>query len=181
MEFNFNKCEVMHFGRLNQGRTYSVNGRALVRVTEQRDLGVQVHSSLKVESQVDRVVKKAFGMLGFIDQNIEYRSWDVLLKLYMTLVRPHLEYYVQFWSPYYRKDIIKLERVQKRCTRMLLGFDGLGYQERLDRLGLCSLERRRLRGDLIEAYKIMRGTGQLDSQYLFPKVGGLKLEGIGLW
>ena len=110
---------------------------------------------MNVESQVDRVVKKAFSMLGFIGQNIEYRSWDVLLKLYKTLVRPHLEYCVQFWSPYYRKDTIKLERAQKRLTRMLLGLDGLSYKERLDRLGLFSLERRRLRGDLIEVCKII--------------------------
>ena len=71
LAFNLDKCKVMHFSRLNQGRTYSVNGRALGRVTEQRDLGVYVHSSLKVESQVDRVVKKAFSILGFIGQNIE--------------------------------------------------------------------------------------------------------------
>ena len=100
MAFNLDKCEVMHFGRSHQGRTYSVNGRVLGRVIEQRDLGVQVHSSLKVESQVDRVVKRAFGILGFIGQDIEYRNWDILLKLYKTLVRPHLEYCVQFWSPY---------------------------------------------------------------------------------
>ena len=129
MEFNLDKCEVMHFGRLNQGRTYSVNGRALGRVTEQRDLEVQVHSSVKVESQVDRMVKKAFGMLGFMGQNIEYRSWDILLKLYKTLVRPYLEYCVQFWSPYYRKDNIKLEGVQKRFTRMLPRLDILSYKE----------------------------------------------------
>ena len=116
-------------------------------------------------------------MLGFIGQNIEYRSWDVLLKLYKTLVRTHLEYCVQFWSPYYRKDIIKRERVQKRFTRMLPGLDGLSYKERLDRLGLFSLERRRLRGELIEVYKIMRGIDQLDSQYLFPKVGESKTRG----
>ena len=91
MEFNLDKCKVMHFGRSNQGRTYSVNGRVLGRVIEQRYPGVQAHSSLKMELQVDRVVKKAFGMLGFIGQNIKYRSWDVLLKLYKTLVRPHLE------------------------------------------------------------------------------------------
>ena len=119
------------------------------------------------------MVKKAFGMLGFIGQNIEYRSWDVLLKLYKTLIRPLLEYCVQFWSPYYRKDIIKLERVQKRFTRMLQGLDGLSYKERLDRLGLFSLERRRLRGDLIEVYKIMRGIDQLDSQYFSPKGRGV--------
>ena len=84
-----------------------------------------------------------------------------MLKLYKTLVRPHLGYCVQFWSPYYRKDIIKLERVQKRFTRMLPKVDGLSYKGRLDRLGLLSLERRRLKGDLTEVYKIMRGTDQL--------------------
>ena len=116
-------------------------------------------------------------MLGFIGQNIEYRSWDVLLTLYKALVRPHLEYCVQFWSLYYRKDIIKLERVHKRFTRMLPGLDGLSYKERLDRLGLFSLERRRLRGDLVEVYKIMRGIDQLDNQYLFLKIGESKTEG----
>ena len=120
MEFNLDKCEVMHFGRLSQGRTYSVNGRVLGRVTEQRNLGVQVHSSLKVESQVDRVVKNAFGMLGFIGQNIEYRSWDILLKLYKTLVRPYLECCVQFWSSYHRKDIFKLEKDSLGCYRDLM-------------------------------------------------------------
>ena len=60
--------------------------------------------------------------------------------------------------------------MQKRFTRMLPGLDGLSYKGRLDRLGLFSLERRRLSVDLIEVYKIMRGTDQLDSQYLFPKV-----------
>ena len=60
---------------------------------------------------------------------------------------------------------------------MLPGLDGLRYKERLDRLGLFSLEHRRLRGNLIEIYKIMRGIDQLDSQYLFPKVGESKTRG----
>jgi len=86
MDFNLDKREVTHFGRSNRARTYSVNCRALGRIKKLRDLGVQVHSSLKVESQVDRVVKKEFGILGFPRQNIEYRSRDVLLKLYNTLL-----------------------------------------------------------------------------------------------
>ena len=107
----------------------------------------------------------------------EYRSWDVLLKLDKTLVRPHLEYCVQFWLPYYSKDFIKLERVPKIFTKTLHGHDGLSYKERLDRLGPFSLERRRLRSDLIEVYKIMRGTDQLDNQYLFPKIGESETRG----
>ena len=67
--------------------------------------------------------------------------------------------------------------MQKRFTRMLLGLDGLSYKERLDRLGLFPLECRRLRVDLIEVYKIMRGIDQLDNQYLFPEVGESKTRG----
>ena len=63
-----------------------------------------------------------------------------------------------------------MERVQKRFTRMLPGMEGISYEERLEKLGLFSLERRRLRGDLIEVYKIMRGMDRVDSQKLFPRV-----------
>ena len=82
------------------------------------------------------------------------------MKLYKTLVRPHLAYCVQFWSLYCRKDIIKLERVQKSKSRVLLRLDGLNYKERLDRLELFSLERRRLRDDLIKVYNERRRSGR---------------------
>ena len=91
-----------------------------------------------------------------------------MLQLYRTLVRPHLEYSAQFWSPYYQKDAEALERVQKRFTRMLPGMEGISYEERLEKLCLFSQERRRLRGDLIEVYKIMRGMDRMDSQKLLP-------------
>eukprot|EP00061_Rhincodon_typus_P013127 g39305.t1 len=79
-----------------------------------------------------------------------------MLQPYRTLVRPLLEHCVQFWSPCYRKDVVKLDRVQKRFTNMLSGLEGLYYREKLNWLGLFSLELQRLRGDLIELYKIMR-------------------------
>ena len=66
MEFNPEKCEVVHFGRTNSKAESKVNGRILGSVEEQRDLGVYVHRSLKVASQVDRAVKKAYGVLAFI-------------------------------------------------------------------------------------------------------------------
>eukprot|EP00061_Rhincodon_typus_P007834 g29921.t1 len=91
------------------------------------------------------------------------------------VVRPVLEYCVQFWSPCYRKDIIKL---LKTFTRMLLGMDGLSYKEMLDKLGLFSLEDRGLRGDLIEVYKIMMGVDQMNVRCLFLRVEDLKTKGI---
>eukprot|EP00061_Rhincodon_typus_P017652 g46441.t1 len=66
MEFSLDKCEVLHFGKVNQGQTCTLNGKVLRSVAERGDVGVQVHNSLKVESQVDRIVKKSFGMLAFI-------------------------------------------------------------------------------------------------------------------
>eukprot|EP00061_Rhincodon_typus_P005366 g24787.t1 len=74
IEFNLDKCEVLHFGKANQGKTYTFNGKVLGSVAEQRDFGVLVHSYLKAESQVDRIVKKVFSTLAFIGQSIEYRN-----------------------------------------------------------------------------------------------------------
>ena len=124
MEFNPDKCEVMHFGRNNVEGSYTIKGRTLRSIDTQRDLGVQVHKSLKVSVQVGNVMRKAYGMLAFIGRGIEYKSRSLMLQLYRTLVRPHLEYCVQFWSPYYRKDVESLERVQRRFTRMLPGMEG---------------------------------------------------------
>jgi len=77
-------------------------------------LYVCVHVLCMYVCQVDRAVKKACGALAFINRGIEFKSREVMLQLYRTLVRPHLEYCVwQFWSPHYRKDVEALERVQK--------------------------------------------------------------------
>uniref|UniRef100_A0A4W3ILC9 DH domain-containing protein n=1 Tax=Callorhinchus milii TaxID=7868 RepID=A0A4W3ILC9_CALMI len=76
-----------------------------------------------------------------------------LSAIVLTLVRPQLEYCVQFWAPYFRKDI----RVQRRFTRMIPGMGNLSYEDRLEKLGLFPLEQRRLRGDLGEVFKIMKG------------------------
>eukprot|EP00061_Rhincodon_typus_P014905 g42279.t1 len=63
-------------------------------------------------------------LLAFIGRGIEFKSREAKLQLYKTLVRPHLEYCVQFWSPHYRKDVEALETVQRRFTRMLPGLEG---------------------------------------------------------
>lgn len=120
-----------------------MNGRASGSVVDQRALVVQVMSSLKLVSRVDKVV---FGKLATISQGTEYKSWDVMLQLYRTSVRPHLDYCGLFWLPHYRKN---MPLNWKECRDYLQGC----CQESLGRLGLYFLECRRLRGNVMECIK----------------------------
>lgn len=167
MSFNVSKCKVMHLGRQNPRLPYTLNGTGLSITHEERDLGVLIQDDLKVNLQCSEAVKKANKILGCIYRSIDVKSSDVILRLYKSLVRPHLEYCIQAWRPHLQKDIDKLEGVQHRATKMITSLSRFTYEQRLMQLNLTTLETRRLRGDLIEVFKIVRGFSHVDFNSFF--------------
>ncbi len=108
-----------------------MNGTKLESVQCMKDLGIPVVSSLKFSQQCEDASGKANRMLGFINRNISFKSKDVILPLYTSLVRLHLENAVQFWAPYRVKDIAMLEAVQRRAVKMITSLRNKPYKERL--------------------------------------------------
>ena len=142
-------------------------GKNLITITEECDLGVIINNDLKSSKHCSSAAKKANRMLEMISRTVSYKTKFNVLKLYNAFVRPHLEYAVQFWSPYLRKDINKLEKVQRRATKLIPSLRNKSYENRLRELNLYSLEKRRLRGDMIEVWKIMKGKENINRGSLF--------------
>ena len=147
-----------------------MHGQLLDEATSEKDLGVVFSNDLKVKQQCEEAYKRASQILGLIHRTIQFRNPSVLITLYKSMVRPHLEYSSVAWSPYYVKDKALLERVQHRFTRMFPELKDLLYSQRLAKLRLWSLEERRNRADLIEIFKMIKGFQQFHGRTFSPEV-----------
>ena len=110
--------------------------------------------------------------LGMIERWFKNKSKEILLPLYKSMIRPHMDSCIQAWRPHFRKNVDRLEMEQRRATKMMEGLEGLGYLERLRILNLTTLETRFPRADLIEIYTIFKGLNKLDPGRFFDVVDG---------
>uniref|UniRef100_A0A8C5QJD5 Uncharacterized protein n=1 Tax=Leptobrachium leishanense TaxID=445787 RepID=A0A8C5QJD5_9ANUR len=170
----------MHLGRKNPRAEYRIFDTVLTSTSEERDLGAIISEDLRVSSQCNRAAGNASRMLGCVGRGISSRKREVLMPLYRALVRPHLEYCVQYWRPYLQKDIDILERVQRRATKMVYGLKEKSYQERLNDLNMYSLEKRRDRGDMIETFKYVKGIHKVEEGSIFKRKQNSKTRGHSL-
>jgi hypothetical protein len=167
MRLNYDKCKVMHFGKDNPKRSYVMEDSAtlsphtLAQTDSERDLGITITSDAKWHEHANKIASKANGMLGWMKSSFMCRESSLWLKLYKTYIRPLHEFAAPVWGLYHKGDIERVEKIQRRATKVAFSMKCLNYEARLAKLELTTLEERRRRGNLIQMFKIQSGRDEV--------------------
>ena len=156
LKFHHDKCHVLTVGKLENIRhihRYGIYENELDHAFEEKDLGIMMDSELSFEEHISLKVKKANAIMGVIRRSFSFLNGNLFKKLYVTFVRPNLEYAQVVWAPYLFKYINMIKNVQIRATKVVEGLNDLEYSDRLKILDLPTFVYGRARGDMIEMYK----------------------------
>lgn len=168
MEFNIDKCAVLHLGKNNREANYTMKGKPLQKSNGEKDLGVFIDKELNFKKQIQDVRCKASRTLGIVKRNFKNLKPKHMTTIYKTMVRSKLEYANCIWHPKFEGGKDCLERVQRRATKLITHLKDRTYCERLKELNLPTLDYRRRRGDIIQTYKIVRGIDKVEAGFLKP-------------
>lgn len=167
LPLNLAKCRVLHLGRNNPRMKYYLDGYPIESCDSHNDLGVVVDSNLTWSSHILHCTTKAKKSLYMVQRCFNRCSCQTLSSLYKTYIRPILEFAGPVWHPTFRQDELLLEQVQRRATRIPFGNVRPSYEERLSMMKLDKFTDRKLRGDMITAFRAVRGFFGVDLSSLF--------------
>ena len=168
MKFNSDKCYIMHF-TLRRNiicSDYFLGGRKLGTVTSYPYLGLTFSSDMSWNKHIDKITSRANRMLGLVRRNLRKCSAKIRQQAYISLVRPHLEYCCPIWNPHSKKNVTRIEAIQRRAARFVL--QQYEYRDSvsamLRTLEWDSLERRRQAASLVLLYKMRNGIVAVDTE-----------------
>ena len=158
MELNQKKFQLLQYGKDEKLKTpYKANTEVITKESVVKDLGVQMSEDLSWEAQITEAVKQGRKYTGWILRSFFSRQPEVIVSLFKTYVIPRLEYASILWSPYKLAEINQIESIQRTITAKVDGMQNLNYHQRLHKLKLYSMMRRRERYLAIHMYKIAEG------------------------
>ena len=157
LKISVNKCAFQSFGNKDMESEYKIGTTYINYEPYFRDLGVMVDDLLKFSFQCQTVTRKAYGIMHMLLKVIDSRQPKLMKTMFVSFIRPILEYCFPVWNPKYKQDIAILEKVQRRFTKKVLGLYDCTYSERLNILGLEKLDTRRIKTDLIFIFKLIHG------------------------
>ncbi|XP_076059106.1 uncharacterized protein LOC143035878 [Oratosquilla oratoria] len=168
MNFNIKKCSIMEFGKSKNriSGQYKIGTKEVKIVSSEKELGVIINKDMSPKKHINKTVGETYNLFKSVKVAFNCLDEVMVKKILVTLIRPRLEYSVTLWTPSTKKNIKKLERIQRATTKMAPTLSKLTYEQRLSKLELPTLEQRRERGDLLAIYRIMKGMEVLDREDL---------------